>query len=150
MGTVLFVQKWTKGTPIKCKGAKLEIVKIVGIGLIGLIIIIILRQYKPEFALYISLIIGVLVFFLVVDKLSGVINILSNLASNASINKEFIVILLKITGIALLTEFAVSVCKDSGEAAIASKIDFGAKVIMVSISIPIISTLLETILKILP
>ena len=132
------------------KERKLEIVKIIGIGLIGVIIIIILRQYKPEFALYISLIIGVLIFFLVADKLSGIVNLLSNLANQASINKEFIVILLKITGIALLTEFAVSVCKDTGEAAVASKIEFGSKIIMVSISIPIISSLLETILKILP
>ena len=128
----------------------LEIVRIIGIGLIGVIIIIILRQYKPEFALYISLIVGVLIFFLVADKLYGIVNLLSNLANQASINKEFIVILLKITGIALLTEFAVSVCKDSGETAVASKIDFGSKIIMVSISIPIISSLLETILKILP
>ena len=53
------------------------------------------------------------------------------------------------TGIAILTEFAVSICKDSGEAAIASKVDMGGKVIMVSMSIPIIAGLLETILKLL-
>ena len=58
--------------------------------------------------------------------------------------------LIKITGIAILTEFAVSICKDSGENAIASKIDMGGKVIMVSLSIPIMASLLETILKILP
>ncbi len=58
--------------------------------------------------------------------------------------------LIKITGIAILTEFAVSICKDSGENAIASKIDMGGKAIMVSLSIPIMASLLETILKILP
>jgi len=59
-------------------------------------------------------------------------------------------LLIKITGIAILTEFAVSICKDSGENAIASKIDMGGKAIMVSLSIPIMASLLETILKILP
>ena len=75
---------------------------------------------------------------------------INSLASRVSIHQEFIALLIKITGIAILTEFAVSICKDSGETAIASKIDMGGKVIMVSLSIPILSGLLETILKILP
>ena len=75
---------------------------------------------------------------------------LNNLTSKVSIHQEFITVLIKITGIAILTEFAVSICKDSGENAIANKIDMGGKVIMVSMSIPILAGLLETILKILP
>lgn len=75
---------------------------------------------------------------------------LNNLTSKVSIHQEFITLLIKITGIAILTEFAVSICKDSGETAIASKIDMGGKVIMISMSIPIMAGLLETILKILP
>ena len=75
---------------------------------------------------------------------------INSLASRVSIHQEFIALLIKITGIAILTEFAVSICKDSGETAIANKIDMGGKVIMVSLSIPILSGLLETILKILP
>lgn len=128
----------------------MEIVKIIGVGLIAVIIIMILKQYKPEFAIYASIITGIIIIFLVLDKLTGVITLLSNLSNKASINNEFIMILLKITGIAFLTEFAVSICKDSGEAAIASKIDFAGKIIMVSISIPIIAGLLELIIKILP
>ena len=49
-----------------------------------------------------------------------------------------------------MAEFAVSICKDAGESAIATKIDMGGKVMIVAISIPIISSLLETIVKILP
>ena len=75
---------------------------------------------------------------------------LTNLANKTSINKDFIFLLIKITGIAFLTEFAVSICKDAGESAIATKIDMGGKVMIVAISIPIISSLLETIVKILP
>ncbi len=125
----------------------MEIIKIIGVGLVALILIIIIKQYKPEFSLYISIVAGLIIFFLVMDKLSGIIDLLVNLSNKANINKDFIIILLKITGIAILSEFAISVCKDSGEAAIASKIDFGAKIIMVAISIPIIASLLEMILK---
>lgn len=128
----------------------MDIVKIIGVGIVSLIFIIVIKQYKPEFAIYISLLSGILILFLTMDKFTGIVELLKSLASKASVNKEFLEILLKITGIAFLTEFAVSICRDSGESAIAQKIDLGGKVIIIGMSIPIISALLELIIKILP
>lgn len=128
----------------------MEIIKIIGIALIALIIIIMLKQYRPEYALFISILTGILILFLVMDRLTGIINLIQSIEDKFSINTEFIALLIKITGIAFLSEFAVSICKDSGEAAIASKVELGAKIIIISMSIPIISSLLEIILKILP
>ena len=128
----------------------MDIIKIIGVGLIALIIIIIVKQYRPEFTMYVSVAAGIIILLLVMDKLSAIINLLTNLANRTSINNEFIFLLIKITGIAILTEFASSVCKDSGETAIASKVDMGCKIIIIAMSIPIIASLLETILKVLP
>lgn len=128
----------------------MDIVKIIGVGLIALIIIVVVKQYKPEFTMYVSIIAGAIIIFLVLDKVTGIITLLTNLSKKTGINSEYLSILLKITGIAILTEFAVSICKDAGESAIASKIDFGGKVIVISMSIPIISALLEIIIKIIP
>ena len=128
----------------------MEIVKIVSIALIGLVIIILLKQYKPEYAIYISLLTGMLILLFIMDRLSGIIQLIQSIANQAKINNQFIGILLKITGIAFLSEFAISICKDSGETAVASKIEIGTKIIIISMSIPIISSLLEIILKILP
>ena len=128
----------------------MEIIKIIGIALIALIIIIMLKQYRPEYAIFISILTGVLILFLVMDRLTGIVNLIESIQDKFSINTQFIALLIKITGIAFLSEFAVSVCKDSGEAAIASKIEIGSKIIIISMSIPIISSLLEIRLKILP
>ena len=128
----------------------MEIIKIVGIGLIALVIILILKQYKPEYAIYVSLMAGILILTLSLGQLSGIINLLKDISSKANINTKFLSLLLKITGISFLTEFAVSISKDSGETAIANKIDLGGKVLIIVISIPIITTLLETVLKIIP
>ena len=84
------------------------------------------------------------------DKLTGIINLINSIVSKSNINTEFITLLIKITGIAFLSEFAVSICKDSGEAAIASKIEIGSKIIIISMAIPILSSLLELILELLP
>ncbi|MFR7401576.1 MAG: stage III sporulation protein AD [Clostridia bacterium] len=127
-----------------------DVIKIIGIGLLALIIIVILKQYKPEFAIYVSMIAGVLILVLAIQKLTGIINLLQSLANKTYINKSFLSILLKITGIAFITEFAVSICSDAGEKAIASKIEIGSKVIIIAMSIPIITSLLELVIEILP
>lgn len=128
----------------------MEIIKIIGIGLISLIIIIILKQYKPDFAIYISILAGAIIILLVMDKLSSIVSLMSSLQNKANMNNQFLVILLKITGIAFLTEYASSIRKDAGESAIATKIDLGGKVLIIAISIPIIQALLELIIKIMP
>ena len=127
-----------------------EIIKIIGIGLISLVIVIILKQYKPEYALYVSIIAGIAILFLVMEKFSGIINLLQSISNKTYINQQFLGILIKITGISIITEFAVSICSDAGEKAIASKIEIGSKVIIIAMSIPIISSLLELIIEILP
>lgn len=127
-----------------------DVIRIIGIGLLALIIIVILKQYKPEFAIYVSMVAGVLILVLSIQKLTGIINLLQSLANKTYINKSFLSILLKITGIAFITEFAVSICSDAGEKAIASKIEIGSKVIIIAMSIPIITSLLELVIEILP
>ena len=128
----------------------MDIIKIIGVGLIALIIIIIIRQYKPEFTLYVSLLAGAIILVFLMDKITGIIDLLTSLSNKAGVNNEFLTLLIKITGIAFLTEFAVSICKDTGENAIANKVDMGGKIIIESMSIPIISSLLETVLEVMP
>ena len=127
-----------------------EIIKIIGIGLIALVIAIILKQYRPEYAIYVSIVAGILILVFIMSKITGIINLLKAISDKTYINNQFLSILLKITGIAIITEFAVSICTDAGEKAIASKIEIGSKVIIIAMSIPIISSLLELIIEILP
>lgn len=127
-----------------------EVIKIIGIGIIGLILIIVIKQYRAEFAIYISLITGALILLMALDEISSIINLLKNICNKSGVNTGFLAILIKMTGIAFLSEFAISICKDAGESAIASKVELGSKALIISMSIPIIYNLLEVILKILP
>ena len=127
----------------------MEIIKILGISLISLVLIIILRQYRPEFAIYVSIFAGILIIALVIDKLNGIVDMIKSLTSRTNINSKFLILLIKMTGISFLSEFGVNICRDSGESAIASKIEMGTKIIIISMSIPIISSLLEIVLKLL-
>lgn len=128
----------------------IDIIKIIGIGFITLIMTIILKEYRKEYAIYIVLIGGAIILFYSLNTITSIVKFLTDMSKNKNFNNDFIVCLLKITGISILVEYAVSICKDSGENAIANKIDFGGKIVVISMSIPIISSTLESLIKILP
>ena len=117
----------------------MNITKVIGIAFLSVIIISIVKQSRPEFIVYVSIIGGAIILYLVISELTPIISLLQNLFS----------ILLKITGIAYLTEFGANVCKDSGETAIASKVELAGKVLIIGLSIPILTTLMETLLKLI-
>lgn len=128
----------------------MEIVKIIGIGFLTLIVTLILKEYKKEYAIYSSLIGGAIILLYSMGILKTIVEFIKELSNDSKYNNFFITLLLKITGIAILTEYAVSICKDLGENSIANKIDFGSKIIIVSLSIPIISTTLDALTNLLP
>ncbi|HEY8348581.1 MAG TPA: stage III sporulation protein AD [Clostridiales bacterium] len=128
----------------------MEIVQIIGIGLVSTIIMIILRKQKPEIAVLAGIAAGALMFLLIAAKLSAVVDLLEEYAARADIRPMYFSAVLKITGIAYIAEFGAEICRDAGEGAIAAKIELVGKVIIVTLAIPIITSLLDLVLKIMP
>jgi stage III sporulation protein AD len=83
------------------------------------------------------------------EKIQTIIEVLRDLINRAGINEDFFEILIKITGIAYLIEFGSNLCADAGEKAIAAKVEFAGKALIITMSIPIIATLLETITEVI-
>ncbi len=121
----------------------MEILKVVGFALISLILIIVVREQRKDIAMILSLISGVFILMFVINKLEPVVDLLNVLADKSGINKEFFIVILKVTAIAYLIEVAKSICEDSKEKALGEKIEIAGKVIIISISIPIITSLLN-------
>jgi stage III sporulation protein AD len=127
-----------------------EILQIVGIGIVATILITVIKAQRPEISLQLSILTGIFIFLLVASKLSSVITLLNNISQKVNIDVMYLSTLLKVIGIAYIAEFGAEVCKDAGESAIASKIELAAKVIIVVIAVPIITSLLELIIRIMP
>jgi len=128
----------------------MQIIQIVGIGLVATILIIILRKQKPEIAVQVSIVTGAVIFMLLASKLSAVIDLLEEYADKAQIKPIYFKTVLKITGIAYIAEFGAEICKDAGEGSIASKIELAGKVIIVVLAAPIITSLLDLIIEVMP
>ena len=126
----------------------MEIVQIVGIGIVVTILVMLLKKEKPELAVALTIITGGIIFFIVIYKVDGIIQIIKKYLDKSSINTSYFNILLKIVGISYIAEFGSEICKDAGVSAISSKIELAGKIIIVTLSIPIITSLIELILKI--
>ena len=128
----------------------MEIMQIVGLGIVATIIIIVLKAQRPELAIQVSIITGIVIFILIASKLSAVISLLSTYTKKANIDITYMGVLLKIIGIAYIAEFGAEVCKDAGEGSIASKIELAGKVTIIVLAVPIVTSLLDLIIKIMP
>ncbi len=127
----------------------MDIFKIISIALLATTMILIIRQTRPELAMLASVVTGTILFLFSIDKIGQVIKLLNRLASSAGLSNEFLGIIFKIIGIAYITEFGANTCKDVGESAIASKVQFAGKCIIVVLGISIIGNFVETVLDIL-
>lgn len=122
------------------------IIEIVGLGVIATILILVIKTQRPDMAINLTIVTGIIIFFAVLLKVEGVIAIVRKYVDIAGINIIYFEILLKIVAISYIAEFGAQICRDAGAGAIASKIELSGKVIIVTLSIPIITSLVELIL----
>jgi stage III sporulation protein AD len=127
-----------------------EILQIVGIGIVATLVITVLKVQKPEISMQVSIITGVVIFMLIASKLAAVVSLLESYSRKVNIDVIYLTTLLKIIGIAYIAEFGAEVCKDAGEGSVASKIELAGKVVIVVLAVPIITSLLDLIVNIMP
>ena len=128
----------------------MNIMQIVAIGLTAAVLALIVRQQRPDIAMMISLAAGTILFLMILGNLKSVVTVVNQLSHKASLDSIYLSTVLKVIGISYIAEFGAQICRDAGESAIASKIELGGKVLIMMLAVPILSALLETILKLLP
>ncbi len=127
----------------------MDIFQIASIALCGVITASLIREYKPEFALYIVIATVLIIFGFILYQLVSVFDFLGTVYENVSYGKAFFPILLKVLAVAYIADFVAQVCKDAGEEAIGGKVELAGKVIIFYIAVPVMMSVLETLTKLL-
>ena len=128
----------------------MEVMQIIGIAIISTILSLLIKKDRPEIAMFISILTGVIILTSVIFKLGFIIESINDLANKANIPSVYITLIIKLIGIAYLIEFAIQLCKDCGEKNIASKLEFGGKIIVMTMSFPVLLSIVEMVLDIIP
>ena len=125
------------------------IFKIIAIALVVTVATLVVRQARPDLAMLISIAGGVVILLLLVGQFSSVFSWVDKLAEKTGIDKDIFSPIFKIIGIGYLAEFAASVCEDAGNKSMAGKVVLGAKLIILVLSLPVLSMLVDTIVSVL-
>ncbi len=128
---------------------EIEVFQLVGLGIIAAILALVLKQHKAELSLFIAIAAGAIILLMVTGRLVAIVTVLDDMARRANLDQSHLSVVLKAIGIAYISEFGAQVCKDAGENSIASKIELGGKIIILSLTIPILVGLIEVILQVL-
>ncbi|MEG0692612.1 MAG: SpoIIIAC/SpoIIIAD family protein [Oscillospiraceae bacterium] len=121
----------------------MNIFSIIGIAIISTAICILLKEYKPEYAMVVSLACGIVLFSMIIVSLLPAFKTMSDLMQKAQINTTYTKAIIKTLGVCYVTQLASDSCKDAGQSAIASKVELSGKVFIVIISLPLFEDLID-------
>ncbi|MDR2656394.1 MAG: stage III sporulation protein AD [Oscillospiraceae bacterium] len=128
----------------------MDVMILAGFGITAALLTVAIRGQRPEMAIVLSLAAGISLILFISGKLSGVIDILRALADIANIPEGTIWLLARVVGISYLTEFAGQLCRDAGEVGIASKVELGGRLMVLTLAIPVLVSLMQMMLALVP
>lgn len=128
----------------------MEILNVCALGISGIFVGLLLREMKPEYSLYLSLGLGILILGLSIGKLQSLFDGIRRMGTYLTVDSLYMGTLLKIMGITYVGQFSSGICKDAGYSVIANQIEIFAKIAIMVLSMPILLALLETIQEFLP
>lgn len=121
----------------------MDILQVVIIAIVATLLIAVIKAQRPELAILLSVAAGVLILAFAAAYLDSIVSILREITSRVNLDLAFVNIILKIVAVAYLCEFGAQVCKDAGEAAIATKVELAGKILIVYLASPILLSLLN-------
>lgn len=124
-------------------------IKIALFALVSLIIIVVLRQYHPEYALLTAVISGGLILIFLSLELASPLFTLIKMLNSYGVSNGLTSYILKALGICILTNFSVGLCTDFGQTSLAAKVEMAGKVAILILSLPILQNILEVGLSLL-
>ena len=127
----------------------MDIIKITLFAFTALFIYLLLKDKKSDVGMFIILATGIGILLYMIGQLGEVIEFIRDIANKANIDTVYIGIVLKILAIAYITSFCSEICKDSGAGSIGSKVEFAGKIMILTLAIPILMAVLNSILQIL-
>lgn len=128
----------------------MDIVQIITLSIIASLLFIILKDVNPAFAFFIVIITSTIILFSIVNQISMIIHLIRSLSEKASVDKVYMDTILKIIGIAYITELGANMTKDAGLSSVSGKIELAGKMFILLLAIPIISAVIEVVLNFIP
>lgn len=127
----------------------MNIIIVASVALIAAILSLVLKQYKPEYSLFISISAGILIFLSVLAVTRPIMDFINNLTSQTGLSGVYAEVLIKSLAVCYITQLASDCCTDAGETAIAGKLQIAGKVAILLIALPMFRSLTELVTELI-
>ncbi|MBR5151932.1 MAG: stage III sporulation protein AD [Clostridia bacterium] len=119
--------------------------RIIGVILISAVLSLLIKQHRPELAFAIPVLATSVLLFCIFPYVKEILDTFFLMAEQGGLESRYLVIVIKIIGVAYLCQFAAELCRDVGESSMASKIELAGKVGILTLSMPILGHLLDVV-----
>ena len=127
----------------------IDIFSVVGLAVVSALFCLLLRQYRPEFALSASVVCGVLLFLTIVSQMTPIFDVIREILGRIENGNSYVTVIMKSLGICYITQLASDSCNDAGEKAIAGRIELAGRVAILISALPMFTALLQIALNLI-
>lgn len=127
----------------------MNILSFVAFALVMCVLVVTVRQLKPEMSLLLVIACGVVLTFFLIGYLSPLLSEIAAIASQGGIDSGFVSVALKSLGICIAVQTASDVCRDAGQTALAEKIELGGRLALLIVALPLFRQLFDLALEII-
>ena len=117
----------------------------VGLLLCGAVLTAVLRSQRPELAVCLSLVAGVLVVGMLLSQLSPLMTALRRMMALGGVGENHLSVVLRGAGICLVTQLAADTCRDAGDSALAGKAELTGRILLLLLAVPLYEEILTLI-----
>lgn len=114
------------------------------LALLGIILVVVMRTYRPELAVVCGIVTGVLLLGLLLGEATGVLDTVRRLTEQYQLPVSYLSVLLKLLSIAYLARFGSNLAREAGLLSVAEHLELGGRILLVATALPSIVALLET------
>lgn len=123
----------------------MDMIQVGAVAVSGVLLAVQFKSGKSEYGIYISIVLGLIIFLSVVPYLEMIVEAIRTIGSYIQTDTAFFGTLIKMTGITYIAEFSSGICRDAGYQAIAVQIEIFGKIFVLVLGLPVLMALLETI-----
>lgn len=127
----------------------MEVCKIVAVGLVCTVLVVWLKSVGSEYALLAAIASSVLLLTMTLSYVIRFVGFFNRLSETTGVSSEVVVLVLKILGISYLIEFSSSLIEDFGLKSLSEKVVFAGKIVILTLSVPVVESVVSAVLELL-
>lgn len=112
--------------------------------IVAMVLSLTIKKYNPELSVLLSIGVGIIIFVIILNFISPVINQINSLVQISKIPTEYSAVLIKALGICFICQFSADACRDVSQTALATKVELAGKLLIVILALPMIEEITTT------